>query len=104
MVLREVRGSRVKWSWVIDSRTTTITSNPRWERDTTARLAFPLVIPFLLLDDATFAVRVSHLIGLAVRFLAGWVLARLAVANPWQDSVALALTGAMLMTAIIAHG
>lgn len=65
---------------------------------------FPLVVPFLLLDQTELAVRVSNLVGLGVLFLAGWMLARYAGAKPWQGAVALAVTGAVLITAIIALG
>ena len=65
---------------------------------------FPLVVPFLLLDQTALAVRVSNLVGLGVLFLAGWVLARYAGAKPWQGAIALAVTGAVLITAIIALG
>jgi hypothetical protein len=36
---------------------------------------FPLVIPFLLLEQTALAVRLSNLIGLVVLFIAGWILA-----------------------------
>jgi VIT1/CCC1 family predicted Fe2+/Mn2+ transporter len=65
---------------------------------------FPLVVPFLLLDQTALAVRVSNLVGLAVLFIAGWMLARYAGAKPWQGAIALAVTGAVLITAIIALG
>lgn len=65
---------------------------------------FPLVVPFLLLDQTALAIRVSNLVGLGVLFIAGWVLARYAGAKPWQGAIALAGTGAVLITAIIALG
>ncbi|VVP69704.1 hypothetical protein PS918_00989 [Pseudomonas fluorescens] len=65
---------------------------------------FPLVVPFLLLDQTQLAVRLSNLIGLVVLFVAGWMLARYAGAKPWQGAVALAVTGALLILAIIALG
>lgn len=65
---------------------------------------FPLVVPFLLLDQTTLAVRVSNLVGLGVLFVAGWILARYAGAKPWQGGVAMAITGALLIVAIIALG
>ncbi|WP_286675743.1 hypothetical protein [Pseudomonas sp. TAE6080] len=37
-------------------------------------------------------------------FIAGWVLAKYAGAKPWQGAIALAVTGAVLITAIIALG
>jgi VIT1/CCC1 family predicted Fe2+/Mn2+ transporter len=65
---------------------------------------FPLVIPFLLLEQTALAVRLSNLIGLVVLFIAGWILARYAGAKPWQGGIALAVTGALLIAAIIALG
>jgi len=65
---------------------------------------FPLVVPFLLLEDTALAVRLSNLVGLAVLFIAGWMLARYAGAKPWQGGLAMALTGAVLIVAIIALG
>ena len=65
---------------------------------------FPLVVPFLLLEQTQLAVRLSNLIGLAVLFVAGWMLARYAGAKPWQGAVALTVTGALLILAIIALG
>ena len=65
---------------------------------------FPLVVPFLVLDQTALAVRVSNLVGLGVLFIAGWVLAKYAGAKPWQGAIALAVTGAGLITAIIALG
>jgi VIT1/CCC1 family predicted Fe2+/Mn2+ transporter len=65
---------------------------------------FPLVVPFLLLEETALAVRLSNLVGLAVLFIAGWILARYAGAKPWQGGVAMAVTGAVLIVAIIALG
>jgi VIT1/CCC1 family predicted Fe2+/Mn2+ transporter len=65
---------------------------------------FPLVVPFLLLEQTGLAVRLSNLIGLVVLFVAGWILARYAGAKPWQGGVAMAVVGAALIAAIIALG
>ncbi|MGJ7514571.1 hypothetical protein ACSFE6_09585 [Pseudomonas baetica] len=65
---------------------------------------FPLVVPFLLLEQTMLAVRISNLIGLGVLFIAGWMLARYAGAKPWQGAIALTITGALLIAAIIALG
>jgi VIT1/CCC1 family predicted Fe2+/Mn2+ transporter len=65
---------------------------------------FPLVVPFLLLEQTGLAVRLSNLIGLVVLFVAGWILARYAGVKPWQGGVAMAVVGAALIAAIIALG
>lgn len=65
---------------------------------------FPVVVPFLLFDRVPLAMRVSNLVALAMLFLAGWVLARYAGGSPWRGGAAMALTGAVLMAAIMALG
>ena len=65
---------------------------------------FPLVVPFIVLEQAALAIRLSNGVGVAVLFIAGWVLARYAGAKPWQGGVAMAITGALLIAAIIALG
>ena len=65
---------------------------------------FPLVVPFLLLDQTALAVRVSNLVGLGILFIAGWILSKYAGAKPLQGGLAMAVTGAVLITAIIALG
>jgi len=39
-----------------------------------------------------------------VLFIAGWILARYAGAKPWVGGLAMAVTGAVLIVAIIALG
>ena len=65
---------------------------------------FPVVVPFIFLDQAELAVRVSNGIALAMLFIAGCVLARYAGGRPWYSGFALAITGAVLMAAIMALG
>ena len=65
---------------------------------------FPLVVPFVLLDETALAVRLSNLVGIVVLFIAGWILARYAGAKPWQGGIAMAVTGAVLIVAIVALG
>jgi hypothetical protein len=65
---------------------------------------FPVVVPFMLLDEAALAVRVSNGIALAMLFLGGCILARYAGGNPWRSGIALAITGAALTAAIMALG
>lgn len=65
---------------------------------------FPLVVPFMLLDRTALAVRVSNLVALGMLFLAGWILARYAGGTPWRGGAMMAVTGAVLMAAIIALG
>lgn len=65
---------------------------------------FPVVVPFMLFDQAALAVRVSNLVALAMLFIAGWILARYAGGSPWRGGTAMAATGAVLMAAIMALG
>ena len=52
----------------------------------------------------TLAVRVSNRVALGMLFLAGGMLARYAGGNVWLSGAAMALTGAVLMAAIMALG
>lgn len=65
---------------------------------------FPLVLPFILLEQTMLAVRVSNLIGVGMLFIAGWILARYAGLKPWLGALTLAVAGSLLIVAIIALG
>jgi len=65
---------------------------------------FPVVIPFLLFRETAFALRVSNALSLAMLFAAGWTLGRHAGGSAWQGGLAMAVTGAVLIGAIIALG
>ncbi|KAF0814310.1 hypothetical protein IGB42_01211 [Andreprevotia sp. IGB-42] len=65
---------------------------------------FPVVIPFMLLDQVAIALRVSNLVALGILFIAGWVLARYSGGRPLLWGVAMAVIGTLLMTAIMALG
>jgi VIT1/CCC1 family predicted Fe2+/Mn2+ transporter len=65
---------------------------------------FPLVVPFMLLDQTALAVRVSNLVALGTLFLAGWILARYAGGNRWRAGAGMAVVGAVLVGAIMALG
>jgi VIT1/CCC1 family predicted Fe2+/Mn2+ transporter len=65
---------------------------------------FPVVVPFMIFDQAALAVRVSNGVALAMLFISGCVLARYSGGRPWHSGFALALTGAALMAAIMALG
>jgi VIT1/CCC1 family predicted Fe2+/Mn2+ transporter len=65
---------------------------------------FPVVVPFMLFDEAARAVRVSNLVALVMLFAAGWILARYAGGNRWRGGAAMAVVGAVLVGAIMALG
>lgn len=65
---------------------------------------FPIVIPFILVDNPTIALRLSNLMGLITLFVSGYLLGRYAGGNPWRFAMSLSLIGALLIAAIIALG
>ena len=65
---------------------------------------FPVVIPFLLVQETGLALRVSNAVALAMLFLAGWALGRYAGTSRWGGGLAMAATGTALIVAIIALG
>ncbi len=65
---------------------------------------FPVVIPFMLFDQAALAIRVSNAVSVAMLFIAGWTLARYAGGSAWRGGLAMAVVGILLIAAIIALG
>ncbi|MFV3308484.1 hypothetical protein ACNFBT_24745 [Pseudomonas sp. NY15181] len=65
---------------------------------------FPLVIPFLLIDQTGPAIRVSNLVALGMLFISGWILAHYSGGKPWVGGGALVIVGTALLFAIIALG
>ncbi|MBM7060312.1 hypothetical protein JQX08_06305 [Pseudomonas sp. UL073] len=65
---------------------------------------FPVVIPFLLIQETALAIRLSNLVAVAVLFAAGWLLARYSGATAWAGGALTAVVGTVLILAIIALG
>ncbi len=65
---------------------------------------FPLVIPFMIIDDTARALLWSRLVALGMLFIAGATLARYSSGNPWLNGLAMSAIGALLMAAIMALG
>ena len=65
---------------------------------------FPVVVPFLLIDDVATALRVSNVLALATLFIGGWLLGRYAFGRPWRYGFGMAALGAVLVVIIIALG
>ena len=66
---------------------------------------FPVVVPFLLTDDAATAMHWSQAITLGMLFLAGFALGRHAgYAKPLRTGLAMAVFGALLIAAVKALG
>jgi hypothetical protein len=64
----------------------------------------PAAIPFLLLDDARLALRVSNGILLALLFLTGYLWARYTLGRPWIAGFCFLLGGLALVVVAIALG
>jgi len=65
---------------------------------------FPVVIPFMVFDQASIAMRVSNGVAVAMLFIAGEVLGHYAGARRWRGGFWMAVTGILLMGAIMALG
>ena len=66
--------------------------------------SIPAAIPFLLFDNARFALRVSNAILLAMLFVIGYWCARYTVAKPWLVGLVLLVGGIALVVVAIALG
>ena len=64
----------------------------------------PAAIPFLLMDDAMRALRVSNAILLALLFLTGYRWAKYTLGSPWIVGSAFLLGGIALVAVAIALG
>jgi len=64
----------------------------------------PAAIPFLLLDNARLALRVSNAILLALLFIAGCLWARYTLGKPWLVGLGFLIGGAALVAVAIALG
>jgi hypothetical protein len=66
--------------------------------------SIPAAIPFLLFDDARFALRVSNAILLALLFVSGYLWARHTLSRPWIVGSCFLLGGIALVVVAIALG
>jgi hypothetical protein len=65
---------------------------------------FPVAIPFLVMDDAGPALRVSNGVGVAMLLVTGYVFGRCAGRNPWLTGGAMLVIGGALVAMTIALG
>ena len=65
---------------------------------------FPLVIPFLVMQEPVRALRVSHAIGLTLLFLVGHTLGRHSGQGPWRMGLSMVGIGVLLVGLTIALG
>jgi VIT1/CCC1 family predicted Fe2+/Mn2+ transporter len=65
---------------------------------------FPLVIPFMVMDNAWLALRASHAIAVAFLFFLGWRIGRWSGASPFASGALFAIVGAVLAVTCVALG
>lgn len=65
---------------------------------------FPVVLPFMLLDDVRVALVISRALSLAMLFVGGFVLGRYAGLGAWRAGIGMTIIGVCLTIAIIALG
>ena len=66
--------------------------------------SIPAAIPFILLDNARFALRISNAILLALMFFAGYWWGRATLSRPWIVGTSFLVVGLVLVVAAIALG
>lgn len=65
---------------------------------------FPIVLPFLFIDEAWLALRVSNVIAIAMLFVCGYTLGKWAGFRPWAMGICLVVGGGALVGTAIALG
>ena len=65
---------------------------------------FPLVVPFMVMDDAWLALRASHAVAVVFLFVLGWRLGRWSGASAALAGTAFAAVGTALAVACVALG
>ncbi|MBL8746302.1 MAG: VIT1/CCC1 transporter family protein [Phycisphaerae bacterium] len=65
---------------------------------------FPVVIPFLFLNNLNAALRTSNLVALALLFFTGFSLGASSSGRPWRTGLAMMLLGVVLVGITIALG
>jgi VIT family len=66
--------------------------------------SIPAAIPFLLIDDARLALRVSNAVLVALLFFTGYWWANYTTSRPWRAGLAFLFIGVLLVVAAIALG
>jgi hypothetical protein len=65
---------------------------------------FPLVLPFMLMQEPWLALRVSHAIAVVMLFILGWKLGQWSGVSPLGSGALLALVGVVLAVLCVALG
>jgi VIT1/CCC1 family predicted Fe2+/Mn2+ transporter len=64
----------------------------------------PVVIPFIFMQNAASAMRVSNITAIAMLFLMGYAFGRMTGRNPWLVGIAMIVIGVILVGMTIALG
>jgi VIT1/CCC1 family predicted Fe2+/Mn2+ transporter len=65
---------------------------------------FPVAIPFIFMQDAALALRISNLIAIVMLFALGYAFGRCAGRNPWLAGILMVVLGAILVGITTALG
>ena len=65
---------------------------------------FPVAIPFIFMNEAGPALRVSNAIAIVMLFLLGWTFGTMTGRRPWLVGIAMVAIGAMLVAMTMALG
>ena len=65
---------------------------------------FPVVLPFVLMEEPRRALRASNGIAIAMLFVTGWSFAQCAGLRPWRTGVAMVFLGLGLVAITVALG
>ena len=65
---------------------------------------FPLVVPFVFVNDTKLALRISNVIAIVMMFLCGWSVAKYVGFSKWAMSLVMVLIGTILVALTIALG
>jgi hypothetical protein len=65
---------------------------------------FPVAVPFLLSDDARWALRMSNAVALTMLFITGYTFAKLTGRQPWLTGLLMVFLGAALVALTMALG
>jgi hypothetical protein len=65
---------------------------------------FPVVIPFIFMNNVTLALRLSNAIAIVMLFIAGCAFARITGRRPWITGISMVALGALLVGLTMALG
>jgi VIT1/CCC1 family predicted Fe2+/Mn2+ transporter len=65
---------------------------------------FPVVIPFIFMQELQPAMRISNAVAIALLLVSGYAFGRITGRNPWVTGIAMVIFGALLVAFTIALG